>query len=351
LVVSSLKAIGNIGSFSNKNVLENCAKEKSNSLEVRVSAIEAFRRFPCEEKQDLNGNYDILKDSDDDSEVRIKAFRSIVQCLNGQKFQNFAANEFAGFLANENDLQVSVETHFPRDPKIIFKNFINIKKKRKVVSYIIDFGKEHGVTSLINPALANPLVKEKLQTNFKEYSWNNYKYTYSVKHDGALEIDSSFVYTPKSFIPRSINFNLTGHLLGVSINSIDATLRLEGLDEILKAALVDKLTSEDLVKRLMEKPEQLLPILQALADKVCIHICNVQGILCISVFCHQSSLSIRAKSHTSRWQYVFMARKCSFRNWIRHKNSNSWPVTYEPFGHHCTTKRNIFEITFLWTES
>jgi hypothetical protein len=121
---------------------------------------------------------------------------------------------------------------------------------------------------LLNPVLANPNLKEKLQTNFKEYSWNNFKYRYSVIHDGAFEVDSSVVYTPKTFIPRSINFNITAHLLGFSINGIDATLRLEGLDEILKAAIVDKLTSEDLVKRVIEKPEQLLPILQSLADKV-----------------------------------------------------------------------------------
>ncbi len=121
---------------------------------------------------------------------------------------------------------------------------------------------------MLNPVLANPNLKEKLQTNFKEYSWNNFKYRYSVIHDGAFEVDSSVVYTPKTFIPRSINFNITAHLLGFSINGIDATLRLEGLDEILKAAIVDKLTSEDLVKRVIEKPEQLLPILQSLADKV-----------------------------------------------------------------------------------
>ncbi len=109
LVVSTLKAIGNIGSFENKNVLENCARTKENNLEVRVSAIEAFRRFPCEQKQDLDGNYAILQDSTDDSEVRIKAFRSIVECLNSQKFQNFAANEFSDFLSKENDLQVSLQ--------------------------------------------------------------------------------------------------------------------------------------------------------------------------------------------------------------------------------------------------
>ena len=93
----------------------------------------------------------------------------------------------------------------------------------------------------------------------------------SVQHDGGIEVDTAVIFTSKIFIPRSINVNLIVNGFGLSVNVLDANLRLEGLDELLRGVFVDKLTSEKLLKRLTEKPEQLIPILQALADKVSTH--------------------------------------------------------------------------------
>lgn len=103
---------------------------------------------------------------------------------------------------------------------------------------------------------------------FKEFSWHQFAYRYSVTRDSGVEIQGSVVYTSKSFIPRSINFNVTIHAFGWSVNNIEVTLRLEGADELLKAALVDKLSPQKLAERLMSKPDQLLQILQVFADKV-----------------------------------------------------------------------------------
>ena len=86
--------------------------------------------------------------------------------------------------------------------------------------------------------------------------------------DGALEIETSVIFTPKTWLPRSIYFNVTMHAFGTSVNAIEANLRLEGLDEVLKATLVDKLTSEKFLKRAMAQPEQLIEILQVLSSKV-----------------------------------------------------------------------------------
>ncbi len=137
------------------------------------------------------------------------------------------------------------------------------------MTYIVDYAKEHSLTVLLNPILNNPQIKEKFSVNFKELSWNNFKYRYSLARDGAVELDTSVIYaTDRSFVPRSIRFNATFHLFGLSVNYIDATIRLEGVDGLLKAAFLDKLTSENIVKKLTEAPEQLLDILQVIADKV-----------------------------------------------------------------------------------
>lgn len=122
---------------------------------------------------------------------------------------------------------------------------------------------------MLNPILSNPRLKEKFSVNFKELSWNNYKYRYSILRDGAIEVDTSVIFdTKKAFLPRSIRFNTTFHMFGMSINFIDLTIRMEGLDEILKLAVINKLRGENLIKKFVESPETLIDVLQAIASKV-----------------------------------------------------------------------------------
>lgn len=138
-----------------------------------------------------------------------------------------------------------------------------------MLTYIVDYAKEHGLTLILNPILNNPRLKEKFSVNFKQLSWNNYHYKYSIMRDGAVEVDTSVIFdTKKAFLPRSIRLNVTTHMYGMSINFMDVTLRMEGLDEILRLAVIEKLRSADLVKRLMEKPETLIDILKIISDKV-----------------------------------------------------------------------------------
>ena len=86
--------------------MEKCASQKQNSLEVRVSAIQALRRFGCSNTENVDGLYQILQDPQDDSEVRINAFKSMVRCSNTDKFQTFAAKNFGKFIFSEKDHQV-----------------------------------------------------------------------------------------------------------------------------------------------------------------------------------------------------------------------------------------------------
>ncbi len=136
------------------------------------------------------------------------------------------------------------------------------------MTFVIDYGKEHGLTTILNAVLNDPRIKEKFSVNFKEMSWNNYQFKYNIMRDSAIEVETSVIYTPKTFIPRSIRLNATMHMFGMSVNFMEANIRLEGLDEILKASIIDKLKSEKFMKRIMQKPEQLIDILNIVADKV-----------------------------------------------------------------------------------
>lgn len=137
-----------------------------------------------------------------------------------------------------------------------------------MLSYIIDYGREHGLTSILNHVLNDPEIREKFSENFKEISSNNYKFKYSILHDAAIEVESSVVFTSKTFIPRSFRFNITLHAFGMSMNFAQLHLRLEGLDEVLKASLIDNLASEKLLKKILEKPESLIELLNIVSSKV-----------------------------------------------------------------------------------
>ena len=89
-----------------------------------------------------------------------------------------------------------------------------------------------------------------------------------MQRDGAIETETNMIFTSNSFIPRSVRLNVTGHMFGASINFVEATLRLEGLTDYLKGRIIDKLSTQEILKSIMEKPERLIEIVQTIASKL-----------------------------------------------------------------------------------
>ena len=106
LVTVSLKAIGNIGNFENIKTLTSCAQNKENSLQVRVSAIESLRRFPCETTDELKDISAVLRDTEEDTELRINSFLILVKCIDSKRFEKAVSTQLVSFLEKETDLQV-----------------------------------------------------------------------------------------------------------------------------------------------------------------------------------------------------------------------------------------------------
>ena len=106
LVTVSLKAIGNIGGFENKQTLLNCATNQENSLQVRLSAIESYRRFPCETFLQPNGAGSVWENTEDDTELRISSFVIVSKCSHIWKDSPNAATYMINFLEKEKDYQV-----------------------------------------------------------------------------------------------------------------------------------------------------------------------------------------------------------------------------------------------------
>ena len=107
LISTTLKAVGNVGYFKQKNILEACAAKATNSGEIRVNAIQAFRNFECEDVESLEGNVAILKNQQEDAELRINAFRVIMKCPTTPRLLKLFKDELKTFLLEETDSQVS----------------------------------------------------------------------------------------------------------------------------------------------------------------------------------------------------------------------------------------------------
>ena len=69
-------------------------------------------------------------------------------------------------------------------------------------------------------------------------------------------------------MPRTLNLNLTSHNHGLSRNLLDATVRIEGAYEHMLQSVLKRASPEDLLKRLMSAPQQLIQVAQAFLNQV-----------------------------------------------------------------------------------
>ncbi|CAG2186502.1 unnamed protein product [Mytilus edulis] len=78
-VIRSLRSLGNAGFVSNSiRTISNCMTKRENPTEVRLSAMQAFRRMPCAISRD--DVMAIFRNKDEDSELRIASYQALMTC-------------------------------------------------------------------------------------------------------------------------------------------------------------------------------------------------------------------------------------------------------------------------------
>ncbi|NXA54686.1 APLP protein, partial [Nothocercus julius] len=88
----------------------------------------------------------------------------------------------------------------------------------------------------------------------KDFDWESWKYssysdvTFHTAGAGT-NMEASVVFSPTSFLPRSVMTNLTVHLLGQAVNLLEASsgvgVRLENAEVLMKKVLGQKATFSD----------------------------------------------------------------------------------------------------------
>ncbi|XP_045158693.2 uncharacterized protein LOC123524511 [Mercenaria mercenaria] len=204
----ALRGIGNIG-YAKRAIptLTVCMKLKSNPVEIRLSAIEAFRRMPCD--SDRVALMAILQDTDEDSEIRIAAYRVLMECPS-DKILGVVRNT----LAREEVNQVGsyIWTHLT--------NLMETSDRHK---------------QDIRALLEDETFKKEFDLDKRKFSRNYEGSVFIERLNTGAKAEGDLIWSSKSFIPRSGMMNLTFDLFGHSVNLFEIGGRAEGLEYFLES--------------------------------------------------------------------------------------------------------------------
>ncbi|XP_059835586.1 uncharacterized protein LOC132399349 [Hypanus sabinus] len=213
-VLMSLKAIGNAGLAAGALIptLNKCVQSKANLLQVRLAAIHAFRRIPCE--ADRTVLVQLYQTMDEDVELRIAAYYTLMKCPSDQLFETVGLT-----LQKEKSTQVGsfVWTHLSQ----IMETNDPLKQqlRESLPNYIIskDFDLEHWKYS-----------------SYTDATFLSESFSVGTNAEAAL------VFSPKSFLPRSIMANLTMFAMGHAVNLLEVGIRVENAEYLVQKMLGHK---------------------------------------------------------------------------------------------------------------
>jgi hypothetical protein len=229
LIVSTLKALGNTKYLDDATLqkLVSIAEDKNVRNRVRVAAIEVLpTRCSMKWKNIL---LKVMDNREEDSEIRIKSYLSLVACPCPH-----VADGLKKMLDKETVNQVGsfIQSHL--------RNLRASADPNKAEA------KRH---------LGHIKSRTKFPEDFRKFSFNN-ELSYNVGGIGVgSSAESNVIYSQNSFVPRSVNLNLTTELFGRSFNFLELNTRLENLDRLLEHYFGPKghWMQEDLVEKGSDK--------------------------------------------------------------------------------------------------
>ncbi|XP_056021701.1 uncharacterized protein LOC130054813 [Ostrea edulis] len=207
-IILTLRALGNSGYISSATAtLNSCISRKDNPIEVRIAAIEAFRRASCE--NDRSQALKVFNDKEEDSELRIAAYLALMQCPSKSILSTF---QYA--LEKEEVNQVG---------SFIWSHLTNLMESSSPLKQDI------------RSILENEYLKKEFDMDKRKFSRNYEGSFFLEKINTGASVESNLIWSSKSFIPRSLMANLTVDLFGRSVNILEIGGRVEGLEFFLES--------------------------------------------------------------------------------------------------------------------
>uniref|UniRef100_T1J9X6 Vitellogenin domain-containing protein n=1 Tax=Strigamia maritima TaxID=126957 RepID=T1J9X6_STRMM len=207
-VLIALKAIGNVGFLTKaEKKLKSCYLNSKNDVAVRVAAIDALRRWPCDTQH--KSLFNILSDHEEDVEVRLTSYLSLMRCPSRETLESVRR-----MLETEQINQVG---------SFIWTHLINLQKTS------ISFNNE------IKSIVQSFVLRQKFSTEALKFSRAYEKSFYSEAYKTGLHGQANVMFTSKSYLPRSLTTNLTVELFGHAVNLIEIGGRMEGFEEYFES--------------------------------------------------------------------------------------------------------------------
>lgn len=205
--VFALRAIGNIGhSKSIVPRLTQCFTRRENPVQIRLAAIDAFRRIPCDVMRvDL---LDLFNDISEDSELRINAYLALMKCPHKNVLMRIKEA-----LRNEKTNQVG---------SFVWTHLTNLKETSD--PHLQD----------VRAILEDEELKKEFNKDKRKFSRNYEGSFFFDEFNVGGKVDSNIIFSPESFVPRSANLNLTVDLFGRAINFFEFGTRMEGVERFLE---------------------------------------------------------------------------------------------------------------------
>ena len=210
-IVLTLKGLRNIGLIqTGKDTLRKCYQTKSNSIWIRLAALETTRKLSCDIVKEDFGLMRLLKDRQEDSELRIGAYLANFDCPSDIFIQNVKL-----LLAEEEVNQVG---------SFIWTHLTNIQETKSRDDWKKDLKNYVGIGELM----------AKFDLDHRKFS-RNIEFSYFSKdlRIGST-IDSNIVFSEKSYIPKSGMLNLTANIFGENINMFEIGARFEGFEDLVE---------------------------------------------------------------------------------------------------------------------
>lgn len=207
-LVAVLKGIRNSQTILNSALdkIIQCAGNK-NPNRIRVAALQSYTANSCNKKLQQSAQ-SLMKDRQEDSEIRIEAYLSAMDCPSGG-----LANEVKALLDTEpiNQVGTFVNSHLDS-----IKASTDPKREAARAHF------------------RNVRTSKKFPFDPRRYSFNR-EVSYAIDSLGVGEaVDTSVIYSQQSFLPRSVRVNMTGNFFGSSFNMLEVSARQENLEQLVE---------------------------------------------------------------------------------------------------------------------
>ncbi|CAB3225976.1 unnamed protein product [Arctia plantaginis] len=209
-VTIAIKALGNIGGFKQEfaDVLMNIIGDSYMPVPIRLAAVDAFRRTPCTET--LEYFLETFRADYMNIEVRLASYLQVMKCP---------------------DLKTL---------RTIFHTVRN-EAVNQATTFVWSHLKNLGESSLpsrveIQGLLTGNQIPQLEDTpDFRMFSRNYEQSVFFDQYNAGGNYEANVVFSPDSYIPRSLSVNLTVDMFGESINLFEMKARAEGFERFFES--------------------------------------------------------------------------------------------------------------------